>query len=239
MTLTIEKYKDYLDKALSYYYDDLTFIKYFHKVPKSRYYTFKYVLDYTKYNHLKNILELGTSRSYVDGRFEGCNSDDIKYWEPENPGKWDWSAGLFTRVFAECLDNYECNIYSLDSNKNHIERCKNILDSYCNKVEFIHSLSEDFLKTTNMKFDVIYLDTGDMTPIEETAMLQLIEAHQIVERNLLNKGGILLIDDVRNPTPKIAGEINNLGKSKYSVPYLMEHGFKLVMGEYQIILRKE
>jgi hypothetical protein len=239
MSERLEKYKYYLDKALSYYYDDLTFIKYFHKVPKSRYYTFKYVLDYIKDNNLKNILELGTSRSYVDGRFEGCNSDDIKYWEPENPEKWDWSAGLFTRVFAESLNNYKCNIYSLDSNKYHIERSKNILGKYSSKVKYFHSLSEDFLKSTDMKFDVIYLDTGDMTPIEDTAMLQLVEAHIIVERDLLNKGGLLLIDDVRNPTPKIAGETNNLGKSKYSVQYLMKHGFKLVMGEYQVILKKE
>jgi hypothetical protein len=239
MTLMIEKYKEYLDKALSYYYDDLTFIKYFYKVPKSRYHTFKYTLDYIKQNNLKTVLELGTSRSYVDGRFEGCNLNDTKYWEPNNPEKWDWSAGLFTRVFAESLDGTDCKIYSLDAVKDHIERSKIILDKYINNVEYIHSHSEDFLKTTDMKFDVIYLDTGDMTPIEDTAMLQLIEAHQIIERDLVNKGGIILIDDVRNPTPKLVGETNNYGKSKYSIPYLMEHGFKLIMAEYQVILKKE
>ena len=77
-----------------------------------------------------------------------------------------------------------------------------------------------------------------MTPVEDTAMLQLLEANIIVERNLLNSNGLLIIDDVRNPTPKIAGEHNNLGKAKYSIPYLLEHDFEIVMDEYQVILKK-
>ena len=65
-----------------------------------------------------------------------------------------------------------------------------------------------------------------MTPVEDTALLQLIEANQIVERDLLNKNGLLIIDDVRNPTPKLAGETNNFGKAKYSIPYLLENDFE-------------
>lgn len=235
----MEKYKEYLDKALSYYYDDLTFIKYFRNVPKSRYYSFKFVLEYIKKNNLKNILELGTSRSYVDGRFEGCNSNDNKYWEPNNPEKWDWSAGLFTRVFAETLYNYDCNITSLDSQIEHIERCKIILDKYVDKVNFINSKSEEYLNNINQKFDIIYIDTGDLLPVEENAILQLVECHKIIEKNLLNKGGLIILDDVRNPTPQNNGETNSLGKSKYSIPYLLENGFTLIYGEYQVIMKKE
>ena len=78
-----------------------------------------------------------------------------------------------------------------------------------------------------------------MTPVEDTALLQLIEANKIVERDLLNKNGLLIIDDVRNPTPKMAGETNNLGKAKYSIPYLLEHNFEIIMDEYQVILKKK
>ena len=114
-----------------------------------------------------------------------------------------------------------------------------MLGNNAKNINFINSISEDYLKNTDKKYDVIYLDTGDMTPIEDTSLLQLIEANQIVERNLLNINGLLIIDDVRNPTPKIAGETNNLGKAKYSIPYLLENNFEIVMDEYQVILKKK
>ena len=234
----IDKYKDLLNNAMGYYYDKLTFLKFFQKEPKSRYYSFKYVIEYIKKNDLNNVLELGTSRSYVDGRFEGCNLSDDKYWEPNNPEKWDWSAGLFTKVFAEEFKE-KINLTTLDSNKEHLRRCKCMLGKLSKNVHFIKSLSEDYLKSTDKKYDVIYLDTGDMTPVEDTALLQLIEANIIVERNLLNDNGLLIIDDVRNPTPKLAGEINNLGKAKYSIPYLLEHDFEIIMDEYHVILKKK
>jgi len=236
--LNIEKYKDFLNNAMGYYYDKLTFLKFFQKEPKSRYHSFKYIIEYIKANKLTNVLELGTSRSYVDGRFEGCNSSDDKYWEPKNPEKWDWSAGLFTKVFAEEFKE-KINLTTLDSNKEHLRRCKFMLGDLSKNVNFIKSTSEDYLKSTSKKYDVIYLDTGDMTPVEDTALLQLIEANQIVENNLLSKNGLLIIDDVRNPTPKLAGETNNLGKAKYSIPYLLEHNFKIIMDEYQVILKKK
>jgi len=236
----IEKYKDYLDNAMGYYYDNLTFLKYFQKIPKSRYYSFKYALTHFSVYKKQSILELGTSRSYVDGRFEGCDKDDTKYWEPDNPEKWDWSAGLFTRVFAEHLDGTMFFLDTLDSNSYHLKRCKNILGpKYSKNVTFIHSKSEDYLKTTDKKYDIIYMDTGDMTPVEDTALLQLTEAYQIVERELLNENGLIIIDDVRNPTPKNAGEQSNYGKAKYSIPYLLEQGFEIVVDEYQVILKRK
>lgn len=236
--LNIMKYKDYLDNAMGYYYDKLTFLKFYQREPHSRFYSFKYVIEYIKANKFKNILELGTSRSYVDGRFEGCNMSNDKYWEPNNPDKWDWSAGLFTKIFSEEF-NDKINFDTLDSNKEHLRRCKVMLGENHKHVNFIKSTSEDYLRITDKKYDVIYLDTGDMTPVEETALLQLIEANIIVERELLNKNGLLVIDDVRNPTPKIAGETNNLGKAKYSIPYLLENDFEIIMDEYQVILKKK
>ena len=198
--LNIEKYKDFLNNAMGYYYNKLTFLKFFQKEPKSRYHSFKYIIEYIKANNLKNVLELGTSRSYVDGRFKGCNESDDKYWEPNNPEKWD-GVRDFTKIFSEEF-NGKINIDTLDSNKEHLRRCKVMLGDNSKDVNFIKSTSEDYLRSTDKKYDVIYLDTGDMTPVEDTALLQLIESNVIVERNLLNKNGLLIIDDVRNPTPK-------------------------------------
>jgi len=232
----IEKYKDYLEKAMSYYYDELTFVKYYRRVPKSRYHSYVFLLDYINKNNLKNIVELGTIRSFVDGRFEGCNMDDIKYWEPNNPEKWDWSAGFFTRIMAEFL-NKTCKIETIDTNNNHLNRCKLINKKYKN-VSYICSTSEKYLCNLDTKKDVFYLDTGDMTPIEDMALLQLLEAHLIVDNNLLVKNGLIVLNNVRNPITKINGEENDYGRAKYTIPYLLENGFEIVFDEFVVILKK-
>lgn len=230
----LEKYKDYLDKALSYYYDDLTFLKLYRRIPKSRYYTLKYLIEYIQKNNLKNITELGTIRSYVDGRFEGCNMNDKKYWNKNTPEKWDWSAGLFSKVISECLP--DINIDTIDISSEHIERCKYINENNKN-INYIKSTSEEYLKNYQGKLDVIYLDTGDMTPVEEVALLQLLEVQLIVNNNLLSKNGLIIIDDVYNPVPKNEGEESKYGKSKYSIPFLISKGFKIEIDEYQVILK--
>lgn len=231
----LEDNKDYLDKAIDYYYSKEDQEKYFGTKPKSRYYTFKYCYENIKFNN-PIIVELGTSRSFVDGRFEGCNSDDIKYWEPENKEKWDWSAGSFTKVFSNLFPF--SNFYTIDLMRNHIERCK-IMNSDTKNITYCISSSEDFLNNFDKKIDLLYLDTGDMTPIEDTAQLHLREAKIIVEKNLLAENGIILIDDVKSVIPKQYGEISDLGKAKYSIPYFLENGYKIEMSEYQYILKKK
>ena len=116
----LETNKNLLDNAIEYYYSIEEQEKYFGKKPKSRYFTFRYCFDNINNNVNPVIVELGTSRSFVDGRFEGCNSDDSKYWEPNNPKKWDWSAGIFTKVFSTLFPNsifYITEIGLYNSNK--------------------------------------------------------------------------------------------------------------------------
>jgi FkbM family methyltransferase len=230
----IDKYKYYLDNGIRYYYPDDVFIKFYKRVPLSRYYSFKYCLDYL--NKFKNVIivELGTSRSYVDGRFVGCNSDDKKYWEPNDMTKWDWSAGCFTRVFADLIGNQGI-INTVDMAKGHIERCK-FMNKEFNNIKYFISSSEEFLKSYNGKIDLLYMDTGDMTPIEPTIDLQLREAKIIVERNLISDNGLILIDDIRNPTSLMNGNKSELGKGQLAIPYLLKNGFKIVFDEYQVIL---
>lgn len=229
-----------LDKALSYYTKDEEFMQYINRVPKSRYYTFKYCLEhFDKQNH-KTIVELGTTRSFVDGRFVGCNSDNLIYWEPHNPDKWDWSAGCFTKTFADSVKNIpNIDFHTVDISPNHIYRCQIMNEKEYPFINFTVSSSEDFLKTFDKKIDLLYLDTGDMTPIDTTAQLHLREAKIIVERDLITKGGILLIDDVRSVVPYQHGCKQELGKGYLSIPYFLQNGFKLIMDEYQTILQKE
>jgi hypothetical protein len=226
-----EKCKPYLDLGTNegLRYNDTS---------KSRYVSFKFCL-----NHLlsiKNpcILELGTCRSFVDGKFEGCNEDNTKYWNPTDFSKWDWGAGCFSLIFGQLANN--CDLTSVDLMASHVKRCKLMTSSLNIKCDNVVSDSIEFLKNTNKKFDLIYLDTGDMHPIEPSEDLQLAEAQVIVEKNLLNADGLILIDDVLNGTPREQGNLTNtLGKSTKSIPYLLNNGFKTVYEGYQYILKKE
>jgi hypothetical protein len=232
----LEKHKKLLEEAIGYYYGDDVFQKYFGRIPQSRYHTFNYCYEYFKDKKDLIILELGTSRSFVDGRFEGCNSDNIKYWECYNPEKWDWSAGCFTKVFSNLFP--DSNFHTVDINSNHIQRSK-IMNSESININFFIQSSEEYLSNLKDPVDLIYLDTGDMTPIEETAQLHLREAKIIVEKNLVKENGLILIDDVMSCVPKQYNEESDLGKAKYSIPYFLENGFEIVKSEYQYILRKK
>ena len=231
----LDKYKDYLEQG-TYEGQDWS---HYTKKPQSRYYTFKMAFELFKHNNGYVVVELGTSRSFVHGGHPGCNLDDISYWTPQEPKNWDWGAGFFTRMVAECLSHLNPTIHTIDIVLAHIERCK-IITADLNKYLVYHVASSvDFLKTcAPQSIDLLYVDTGDMTPIEPTALLQLEEAMVIVEQNLLVPNGIILIDDVRNQTPKAYGETSELGKAKYSIPYFLAHGFEIIADEYQVMLQK-
>ncbi len=229
-------YKDFLEWGT---YEGFDSTQYAFK-PKSRYETFKTAFELIEAMDHPTIVELGTSRSFNHGGLIGCNSDDISYWMPEDPATWDWGAGFFTRMAATALGHKEIDIHTVDICDSHIQRCKVMTKEFpC--IQYHVSDSVAFLKTCNFpqKIHLLYLDTGDMTPIEFTARLQLEEAKVIVARDLILEGGYILIDDVKNQTPQKFGAASKLGKSQYSLPFLLENGFELVMDEYQALLRKK
>lgn len=231
----LNQYKNYLEQGTYVGFD------WSHIIPKpqSRYSTFKMAFERFKQNSGHVIVELGTSRSFVHGGHPGCNQDDIRFWNVENPQDWDWGAGFFTRMAAECLMHLNPIIHTVDIVSAHIERCKVITADVNKYLKYHVASSVDFLKECeSQSIDLLYVDTGDMTPIEPTALLQLEEAQVIVEQDLIAPNGIILIDDVRNQTPKQFGETSELGKAKYSIPYFLTHGFEIVADEYQVILKK-
>ena len=234
------QYKELLENALSYYYMDDEYNKYLGYVPKSRYDTFNYCLNHIhSLNYQSIIVELGTSRSFVDGRFPGCNSSDVKYWESTNPIKWDWSAGHFTRIFSECTPSTSI-LHTVDLESEHIERCKIMTQPFSNKISYHVASSEDFLHSCKPEsIDLLYLDTGDVNPVEPTAQLHLREAMIIVKNNILRNNGLILIDDVKNiASIRDANETSLLGKAKYSIPFFLKNGYILALNEYQVVLKK-
>ena len=144
-------------------------------------------------------------------------------------------AGCFTKIFSECIKDKNIVLNTVDIEQNHINRCKIMT----NNNNYHVSSSEDYLNNCKEKsIDLLYLDTGDMMPVEPTANLHLREAKIIVRNNILKDDGIILIDDVRNPAPKLSGEESDYGKAKYSIPYFLNNGYYIVMDEYQVILKK-
>lgn len=231
----LDRYQDLLEHGTLDHQDWSSF----DVVPKSRYHTFKRAFELFEEKKGKIIVELGTTRSYVHGGLVGCNSDDSRYWTPNQPENWDWGAGSFTRVAAECLEHLNPIFYTVDLAVSHINRCKVITAPFSHFMKYEVASSLDFLRRFPGKIDLLYMDTGDMTPIEPTALLSLEEAKIVVQRNLIVPGGLILIDDVRNQTPKQYGDTSGLGKAKYSLPYLLANGFEIVENEYQILLRKK
>ena len=232
----MEQYKELMDGALRPYFPDEDFVKYYGRLPKFRYDTLKYCWDWFQKKNFKTIVELGTSRSFVDGKYPGCNSDDVSFWEPNNPEKWDWSAGCFTRVFGELIQGTDIEMMSVDLMPNHIGRSKKMTEGLSNIEHFVSS-SEEFLEAGEGQIDFLYMDTGDVTPIEPTAQLHLRESKILVEKDLIPIDGLILIDDVRHPQCKLQDE-SEYGKAKYSIPYLQDNGFEVVMDEYQVVLKR-
>ena len=186
----------------------------------------------------QTIVELGTTRSYVSGGFDGCLSSDTKYWKPDNPAIWDWQAGCFTIVAAEfCkeLKNFQIDLHTVDLSLEHIERCKIMTKNIYNRIHYHISDSVSFLRNFDKQIDLLYVDTGD--PNIYTQDLQLEEAKAVVEKSLISKNGIILIDDVFRPTQYRAASYKN--KAELSIPFYLQNGFELVYSNYQTLLRKK
>lgn len=232
----LSRYKDYLEKGT---YDGADWSR-FTVLPKSRYHTFLFAFEHFAQHNGKTVVELGTSRSFTHGGHIGCNQDDPKYWMPNQPEFWDWGAGFFTRMAAESLRYLNPIIHTVDLASSHIQRCKVMTADLSSIIRYHVSSSLDYLKKcAPHSIDLLYVDTGDMTPIEPTARLQLEEVKIIVERDLLTSHGLILIDDVKNQTPWKFGDTSGLGKSKYALPFLLNHGYEIVADEYQVILQKK
>lgn len=184
-----------------------------------------YELILNNINNDYNIVELGSSRSFVSGGIQGCMSPNEQYWYPDEPSKWDWGAGIFTKVFAENLKEKNYKMYTIDPDTN----ANSIVNTMCKEYPHViikKDYSTNFIKSFNEKIDFLYMD--HMETSEEGALQHLEDAKIIIEKNLMNKNGIILIDDI--------GSESLYGKGKYSIPYLLKNNYKILIHEYQVLM---
>ncbi len=188
--------------------------------------SFELLLQNNTNENTYNIVELGTSRSFVSGRIE--NNKD--FYNPQDPSSWDWGAGIFTKVFNDNLLKYNSNfvLYTIDPCENALYVSKT-MNNNSNNIKFIKDYSTNFLNNIDFKIDFLYMD--HMESSEEACLLHLNDAKLIVEKNIMAPNGIILIDDVDYPNFTIS-------KGKYSIPYFLNNNFKMILGEYQVLLVK-
>lgn len=198
------------------------------------------------------IVELGTSRSFVAGGEEGVMNPDPKYWSPEQPARWDWGAGIFSRVCGEAIEGTEATLHSIDPLDEAISIARTITSGLDAQIEFHETTSTDFLSRLETPIDLLYMDHHETC--EEGAKLHLTDARLVIERNLLAEGAVIVVDDVhvhgraREQVSKwfaerwssgrtAAGETHH-GKGKYSIPYLLTEGFEIAFEGYQVVLTR-
>ncbi|MBT8451451.1 MAG: class I SAM-dependent methyltransferase [Deltaproteobacteria bacterium] len=191
------------------------------------------------------IVELGSSRSYVSGGNEGCMDDDPKYWNPDRPERWDWGAGIFSRVCAEIIAGTDASLHSVDPSPKAMRIARTITSGIDAKVSFHQTTSTDFLRSISEPIDLLYMDHHETC--EEGAVLHRRDSELIVEEEILAPDGVILIDDVhthgpvREQTTRLVrkatgkGELHH-GKGKYSIPYLREQGFRILFEGYQVVM---
>ena len=171
------------------------------------------------------IIELGTTRSYVGNGMNGMKKPNPKYWKPGDITKWDWGAGIFTKVFYDNLENENFRMWTVDPKEKAVTVCSNIMKNK-DKLNIVKDYSTTFLKKFKDKVDFIYMD--HMESGEDACLQHLEDAKLIVGNNMMNDGGIILIDDTEGLKTK----------GKYSIPYLVENGFEVVLESYQTLLYK-
>jgi len=208
----------------------------YEKPPLGRFYSLRYAFEYFVAMKGKTIVELGTLRSYVHGGHKGCNSSDDVLWDVTHPENWDWGSGCFSLLASLCLGEMGPHIHTVDISQEHIRRCRHMTQHLAKMFDYHVRDSIGFLQDFGQSIDLLYVDSGDMTPVEETAKHQLQEVHTVVTRGLMSKSGIIVIDDVRNTTPFKYGDTSGMGKAKLSIPFLEREGWKRYIDEYQVVM---
>jgi len=167
------------------------------------------------------VLELGTTRSFRNGWI------DTETFDPD-PRQWDWGGGCGTYAFAALVP--QATVETVDPQAAALRVARRLCQPFGERVRYRATLSSLHLASCGRGYDLIYMDHGETSP--ETAELHRRDAELIVERGLLQPGGLILIDD-QNVGEGIAG------KGSLSIPYLLSQGFQQLTApeSYQALLQ--
>ena len=173
--------------------------------------TFKLSLKLLRQIKATTIVETGTSREGLKGA-KSNGAATIVF------GKWAKENGAF--------------LHSVDiSEESVINAQKEVDRQELQAVIKIHlSDSLEFLRTFDQTVDFLYLDSYDYSHTDVEIQKKSQEHHllefQAIEGHLHEKS-IVLIDDCDLP---------NGGKGKSVIAYMLQHGWKILVESYQVLL---
>ncbi len=191
------------------------------------------------------VVELGTSRSFVDGNHEGVMKADRSYWNPDRPQVWDWGAGIFSRVCGETIAGTDAVLHSVDPFDDAIQIARTMTADVDAQIEFHQTTSTEFLANFERPIDLLYMDHDETH--ERGALLHLDDARLVIDSDLMAPDGVIVVDDVHVRHRFVERAIRlgrrvmrrshcHHGKGKYSIPYLVANGFRIQHEGYQVVL---
>ncbi|MBO0322026.1 class I SAM-dependent methyltransferase [Muricauda sp. CAU 1633] len=175
--------------------------------------TFLKMMELMKRTNAKLIIETGTSREGLRGAK---------------------SNGAATIVFGKWAKENNAFVHSVDINEESVKNAQAEVDrQYLQEfVQIHHSDSLIFLEDFNQKVDVLYLDSYDYSndpEVQKKSQQHHLEEFQRIEEQL-HDNSIVLIDDCDLP---------NGGKGKLVIAYMLEHGWKILVESYQVLLVRD
>jgi hypothetical protein len=142
----------------------------------------------------------------------------------------DWAgAGFSTYLFGAYLRNVGGKLHSVDLSGEHCRFAREWTAVFGETVEVTQADSVSFLRSFARPIDVLYLDSLDTTEPRHAEHC-LAELQAALPK--LHEKSLIIIDD----TPWHGGAW--VGKGARAVPWLLENGWRVLYGVYQVVLSR-
>ena len=143
----------------------------------------------------------------------------------------DWPAGYFTYLVGYFLQHHGGRLQSVDNDPTNVAFARAWTNAFGPAVQVHEAQSQDWLRAySGAPIDVLYLDSAHAgTPRYQECSLEEVE----LALPRLAPDAVILFDD----THWKAGAFQ--GNGGLAVPWLLNHGWKVLAGGYQVLLGRD
>lgn len=144
------------------------------------------------------------------------------------PNNWAGDGGS-TWLFGAWCAHKGAHLWTVDIDPEAIERCQQVTAEWQEHITYTVNDSVAFLNGFDQEIDLLYLDSWDFSPRNPAPS----QNHSLAEAQAafpkLAPRALVSIDDCKMAYG---------GKGGLSVPWLTDHGFRVLHSSYQIILAR-